>query len=218
MELGISLKNLYRKTVNDEKVVELSDVNGITIIKKYPENSEYFKDGNKMLIQIYLKDGFIGGRVEMVKADRNGLYSVIESKKYKKKFTNFSFSQEENIKFDFEDKKILIKRSGRDTKMSLNEFVEILVENHLSDRLFWVRKKNFLKKILLKILFFLTDDRYDFVDYYHKINGIEENRFGKRKIEKKLKVNPEPFFRYFKIYKNTLFILFVFLFFGLLLV
>ena len=96
--------------------------------------------------------------------------------------------------------------------------LSLVQSSTIEPRLFWVRKKNFFKKILLKILFFLTDDRYDFVDYYHKINGIEENRFGKRKIEKKLKVNPEPFFRYFKIYKNTLFILFVFLFFGLLLV
>jgi len=96
--------------------------------------------------------------------------------------------------------------------------LSLVQSSTIEPRLFWVRKKNFLKKILLKILFFLTDDRYGFVGYYHKINGIEENRFGKRKIEKKLKVNPEPFFRYFKICKNTLFVLFVFLFFGLLLV
>ena len=103
-------------------------------------------------------------------------------------------------------------------KRKAKQKLSLVQSSAIEPRLFWVRKKNFLKKILLKILFFLTDDRYDFVDYYHKINGIEENRFGKRKIEKKLKVNPEPFFRYFKICKNTLFILFVFLFFGLLLV
>lgn len=198
-------KNLYQKVSDDEKIIEISDAIGITILRNYKKESEYFKDNKKMLINLYLKNNFLVGGINMVEEDQNGLYTIIYDKgKYKKRFTNFSFGPEENIKFIREEEKILVKVNNK--KLFLNEFIERLVNNHLSDRLFWVRKKNFFKKLVLNIIFFLSDDKYDFVKYYHKTHQVKENKIGGDSKTNELKIKEEPFFKYFKIYKNTLFI------------
>jgi hypothetical protein len=86
--------------------------------------------------------------------------------------------------------------------LTINEFVEILAETHLSDPLFFKRILNELANMVLKILFWLSDSRYERVqvaiDKYHYGEG--ENH--RPKDEKK---NIEPFFKYFYISKNILF-------------
>jgi hypothetical protein len=204
-------KKLYKKTSKDEKVVEISDATGFSIIRNYDEDTEYFKDNNKMLIRLYIRDGFINGGIDMVtdKKDEFGGYLIIDKKKYKNKFTNFHFGKEENIVFDDRDNKVKIKRKGKEYKFSVNEFVDLLVKNHLSDRLFWIRKKNYLKRLLLKFIFFLMDSGYSFLDYHDEIHRIlYDNRVDNKRDLKKSEIPTikEPFFNYFRIYKNLLFI------------
>ena len=202
-------KKLYQKVSDNEKVTEISDAVGITIVRKYNKDSEYFKDGKKMFINLSLRDTFLVGGIDMVEEEENGMYTIIfDNKKYKKKFTNFFFGPEEQIKFNAENNRVLVKRKNKNIEFCLNDFVDLLVKNHLSDRLFWAKKKNYFKRIILRILFFLTDDKYSYVDYYHKIH---ENKISEIKKEKEIKIGKEPFFNYFKIYKNMLFILSVIL-------
>ncbi|MDI6883492.1 MAG: hypothetical protein QMC93_03505 [Patescibacteria group bacterium] len=105
----------------------------------------------------------------------------------------------------------------QDKKLSLNDFVDSLVKNHLSDRLFWIRKKNYLKKIILSVIFFLTDEKYNWIEYYHRSNKLQEDKINDRE-EKEPKISSEPFFKYFKIHNNALFVLFVILFFVLIII
>lgn len=220
--MGLIIKNseefkkLYQKVSDDENVTEISDAVGIIIVRKYNKDSEYFKDGKKMFIKLYLRDAFLVGGIDMVEEKKNGIYTIIfDNKKYKKKFTSFFFGQEEKIKFNPENNKVLVRRKNKSIEFRLNDFVDLLAKNHLSDRLFWIRKKNYLKRIILRILFFLIDDKYNYVDYYHEIH---ENKIGDIEREKEIKIGKEPFFNYFKIYKNMLFILSILLFFALILI
>lgn len=202
-------KKLYKQVSNDEKVTKIIDAVGITIVRKYDEKSEYFKDGKRMFIKLYVRDGFLVGGVDMVEENKRGGYTIFDSKKYKKKFTNFYFGTEENIKFSLQSNKVFIKRKNKKKIFSLNDFVDLLVKNHLSDKLLWTKKKNYLKKIILKGIFILTDSKYDYVDYYHEIH---EDRISDNEKKREIKISKEPFFKYFKIYKNMLFVSFVFLF------
>ncbi|MDI6883490.1 MAG: hypothetical protein QMC93_03495 [Patescibacteria group bacterium] len=107
IETSKDFKNLYQETENDEKITEISDAVGITIIRNYEEDSEYFKDRKKMFIKLYLRDGFLVGGIDMVKEDENRLYTIIhDNKKYKKRFTNFFFGPEEKIVLVCENDKI----------------------------------------------------------------------------------------------------------------
>lgn len=209
-------KELYNQVSDDKKIIELSDAVGINIVRNYNENNEYFKDGNQMFINLYLNDNFLCGGVQMVKKEKNGEYISINNtnKNYKKRFTNFSFGSEEKIILTLKNNKILVKVQNKE--LFLNSFVDKLVQNHLSDKLFWIRKKNFFKQIFLKILFFLSDDKYDFVECYHKINEWREDKINfQTEEEKELNVKVEPFFHYLKIFKNTLFIFCIILLFIL---
>jgi len=207
LETSKKFKELYNQVPDDKKIIELSDAIGINIVRNYNENNEYFKDGNQMFINLYLNDNFLCGGIQMVKKEKNGEYISINNtnKNYKKRFTNFSFGSEEKIRLTLENNKISVKVQNKE--LFLNSFVDKLVQNHLSDKLFWIRKKNFFKQIFLKILFFLSDDKYDFVEYYHKIHEWREDKINfQTEEEKELNVKVEPFFHYLKIFKNTLFI------------
>jgi len=208
-------KKLYQQVSDDERVTEIRDAVGITIVRNYKKDSEYFKDGKQMFINLYLRGKFLLGSIDMVEKNNEGLYTIIyDSEKYKRRFTNFSFGPEEKFMLIHEGEKTLVKVNSK--KLSLNEFIDRLVENHLSDKLFWVRKKNFFKKLFLSIIFFLSDDKYDFVGYYHKIYRLKEDKVNDNSRTSELKIKEEPFFKYFKIYKNTLFIFSIISFFILL--
>lgn len=218
IETSKEFRRLYQQMPQDEKIAEIVDGVGITIVRNYDKDTEYFKDKKKMFIRLGLRDNFLIGGIDMVEESKDGLYTIIhENKQYRKRFTNFFFGPEEKITLISKDNKTLVKVQNKE--ISLNEFIDRLIKkNHLRDRLFWARKRNFLKEIFLKILFFLSDDKYDFVEYYHKIGQLEKNKIHYQEKDQKqeLKIKEEPFFKYLKIYKNTLFVFCVISFFGLL--
>lgn len=198
-----SLRSLYEQQPNDEKVTEFSDASGFSIIRKYPEDSTYAKDGMRMFIKVGIYDGRFSFSVDMTEPkDRNGTteYSIIDGVKYNKKITNFfSGGETDEFSFNSETDKVTHIKTGR--KLSMNEFVEVLIYNHLSDRLFWKRKLNTLALLTLKVLFWLADKRYEKVQVLLDIHRF--NHEGKPPLEKQN--NIEPFFKYFFISKNLLF-------------
>ena len=146
--------NLYQRVSNDEGVIKISGATGITIIRKYDENSRYFKDGKKIFLKFYVRDGYITGSVELAQKNEDGTYTTFDSSKpYEHPFTNFFFGKEENITFNNDKQKILIKRKNKTYEFNINDFVELLIKNHLTDRLFWKRKINKLKISFLVFVF-----------------------------------------------------------------
>src|SRR3989344_3344383 len=135
---------LYTKQDIDDSVSSFSNEIGFSLIRSYPKDTPYFKDGRKIFIKIALLKDKLFYSVDMTKPEqREGepvSYVIKEGEEYRKKTTNFFSDNQEPFIFDDSTKKIVYQPKNK--SFSLNEFVEILVLNHLSDRLFFKRILN----------------------------------------------------------------------------
>jgi hypothetical protein len=193
--------DLYQHQEDDLALTPLADkYPGFTLVREYDTSSQYHKDGMKMFIRLYVvEDFFMCGNIEMVKeSDNEGMYTLIASEKYKKRITGFWFGKEERIKFDVNSQKITV--AGQKKQHTINEFIEILVKNHLADRLRWRRLHDLFIKKIIRFLFWLQDQKYDEVIFILRPNSLNEKH---KHLEKKA---TEPFFNYFQITKNMLFV------------
>ncbi len=195
---------LYTLQNSDESITQFQNESGFSLIRYYPKSTAYHKDGRRMFIKVAILDRGFFYSVNMTKPEKRGGstdYVLTDGEEYKRKVTNF-FSDGGEFAFDDTTQKAIHQPTGK--SFTLNEFVEILVANHLSDRLFFKRILNELANKVLKFLFWLSDAHYERVqtaiDKYHYSKG--EN--PPPKDEKK---NIEPFFKYFYISKNILFAL-----------
>ncbi len=206
----MKLKDLYSKKEDDDDVIEFDTENGFTIIRNYPKGTQYYKDKDKMFIKVAITNEGLFYSVDMTKPEKRGdsnHYIIIDGGKYKKKVTNFFSGAEDQVVFDESSNKIFSKSKNK--SFSINEFVEILVKNHLSDKLRSKRIANKLVHFLLKIIFWLADNHYEKVRV-----SIDRSSRDNKNIEEKEK-NTEPFFKYFYITKNIIFsiLLIIFIFF-----
>lgn len=196
---------LYTKQSADDALTAFSNDVGFSLIRNYPQNTPYAKDGKKMFIKLALLKGKLFYSVDMTKPEqREGepvSYVIKECEEYRRKTTNFISDNQEPFTFDESSKKIIFQPKNK--SFTLNEFVEVLVLNHLSDRLFLKRILNSIVGGFLKILFWLADKHYEkirvSIDKYHIGRDNEPIKEDAR--------NTEPFFKYFYISKNTIFAL-----------
>lgn len=157
------LIQLYTKQVRDEQVVPFVEEVGFSVIRSYPENSPYYKDGKKMFLKFgVLPDESVFYSVDMTNPKQRGesiSYIITDGNEYKRKVTNFMSDKNEPFKFNTEIKKIIHTKTNR--PFSLNEFINLLEKNHLLDRLFWRRIKNKSAEMLLRTIFWFIDKHYD---------------------------------------------------------
>lgn len=193
---------LYNKQGADETITPFTNEVGFSLVRTYPEDTQFYKDGKRMFIKLAHTGNGLFWSVSMTTPEgreEGSSYIVYEGNDYGKKFTNFYSDGEEPFSFNGEENKIVHKPSGK--KYTVNQFVEILVKNHLTDRLSMKRKLNFIANLALKLIFWLSDKHYEKVrvsiDKYHFSRGeqaiTEEDK------------NIEPFFKYFKISRNLIF-------------
>jgi len=194
-------KNLYTLQDSDDSITPFQNELGFSLIRRYPENTAYSKDNMRMFIKIAILDQKFFYSVNMTKPEKRGEstnYIIGDGEEYKKKITNFVSDGGEFI-FDNATQKVVHQPTNK--SFTLNEFVDILVANHLSDRLFLKHILNWLADKMLKFLFWLSDSRYEriqtSIDKHHYSKGEKKPRDGKKNIE--------PFFKYFYISKNILF-------------
>ncbi len=194
--------NLYKKE-QDEILTTFQNETGFSLVRFYPENRIPKNENLRIFIKVAVLSKGLFYSVDMVKPESEGekvSYTIIYDSKYNKKNTGFisSFHDIEFV-FDSTKKKIIHNKTKRE--FTLNEFIDILVKNHLSDILFWKRKFNFLSNLILKILFWFSDKHYDNVrvsiDKYHFSKDNKPILEDKRSFE--------PFFKYFYISKNLIF-------------
>lgn len=195
-------KNLYTKKDSDESVSAFTNEVGFSLIRKYPDGAPYHKDGRRMFIKVGLLDRGFFYSVNMTKPEKGKeitSYILTDGEEYKRKVTNF-FSDGSEFNFNEATQKIVHQPTGR--SFSMDEFIEVLVANHLSDRLFFKRILNEFANRILKLLFWLSDAHYERVK-----TAIDKYRYDKGEIPspKEEKKNIEPFFKYFYISKNILF-------------
>lgn len=196
---------LYTKKDSGELVIPFNNEIGFSLIRDYPKNTKYNKDGKKMFIKIAILKDKLFYSVDMTKPKENyeesGNYTIIDGEEYGKKTTNFSSDDDEPFIFDENIKKIVFKPKNK--KFTLNEFIEILAFNHLSDCMFFKRIINSIVNKILKILFWLSDKHYEkikvSIDKYHFNKENQPIKEGEKNIE--------PFFKYFFISKNTIFMI-----------
>ncbi len=202
------IKEIYSKDKNDEDIFALIDGVGINIIRNYEVKTKL--NNKRMFIKFYLSEkGFINGGVDMVEASKkkeDGYKLVFEEWKFsdlfKKKFVNYIFNDSEKIILDLDIKKIKSNRK----EYSINEFINLLVKRHKGGvfDMFWLgRLFYFLKTyFILEPLFWLANLNYknDMIKFF--LLGDRTNKTKESNID--IKRPEEPFFKYFRIYKNTL--------------
>lgn len=201
---------LYIKQEADNAITLFDNEIGFSLIRDYPQNTLYYKDGRKMFIKLAILKGKIFYSVDMTKPEQRNeekiSYTITEGNEYHKKVTNFYSDNEEPYVFDEGIKKIVFPEKNKN--FTLNEFIEVLVRNHLSDRLFSKRILNSISELLLKFIFWLSDKNYEKVrvsiDKYHFSRDNQPIKEDEKSIE--------PFFKYFYISKNTIFALLLFTF------
>lgn len=202
---------LYTKKDSDDSITQFSNEIGFSLIRNYPKNTPYHKDGKKMFLKIALLQGKLFYAVDMTKPEqREGeqvSYIITEGQEYRKKTTNFFSDNQEPFIFDENTKKIIF--TPKNKSFTVNEFIEILVLNHLSDRLFVKRILNWIADLLLKLLFWLSDKHYEkirvAIDKYHFNRDNQPIKEDEKSVE--------PFFKYFYISKNTIFAMLLLIFF-----
>ena len=196
--------NLYKKKAYDESVTPFSNELGFSLIRLYPEDTPYYKDGKRMFIKVAVFDrGFFYSVDMTTPQERDGAkeHVITNGEGYRKKVTSFmsDLSDGGDFSFDEANKQIVYKKTNK--TFLLNEFIDILEANHLADRLFWKRIFSFFVNSFLKIIFWLSSQHYDKVqvsiDKYHASQG--------KKVEFEEKIHNEPFFNYFRISKNFIF-------------
>jgi hypothetical protein len=192
---------LYTLQDSDESITPFQNELGFSLIRHYPKNTDYYKDGRRMFIKVAILDRGFFYSVNMTKPEKRGEttdYILTDGEKYKKKVTNF-ISDGDEFTFDNATQRVIHQPTNK--SFTLNEFIDILVTNHLSDRLFLKRILNWTADKMLKFLFWLSDSHYEriqtSIDKYHYSKGEKKPSEEKKNIE--------PFFKYFYISKNILF-------------
>jgi hypothetical protein len=201
---------LYIKQEADNAITLFDNEIGFSLIRDYPKNTPYNKDGRKMFIKLAILQGKTFYSVDMTRPEQRNeekiSYTITEGNEYTKKVTNFYSDKQEPYIFDETIKKIVFPAKNKN--FTLNEFIEILVRNHLSDRLFFKRILNSVAEFLLKFLFWLSGKNYEKVrvsiDKYHFSRDNQPVKEDEKIIE--------PFFKYFYISKNTIFAILLFTF------
>jgi len=194
---------LYTRQDADDAVTPFNNEIGFSLIRSYPDNTPHYKDGKKIFIKVVVfKEGLFYS-VDMTRPEKRGeepvSYIIVDGEEYAKKITNFFSDNQEPFVFDETTKKIVFK--PKDKNFTINEFVEVLINNHLSDRLFFKRKLNSIADLILKLLFWLSDKHYEKIRVsVDKYNFSRDNQPIKEEEK-----NTEPFFKYFYISKNTIF-------------
>ena len=202
------IASLYKKEEEDENVFELTDVSGIHILRKYSAGTVPEKNNRRMFITLSLKENsLINGGINMVNVpdDIGNGYPIVDGAQegiknlFYQKYANFFFGDNEGAVFVSGTKKIIFRKK----EYSINEFIHLLVKNHSSDMFRASRVLIFLKtKFILSPLFWLADSSYekDKMDFLLQGKTLSGTWQGP-----KIREVADPFFRYFKIYNNTLF-------------
>lgn len=198
-------QSLYTAT-SWESVIWLDDAPWITIIKPYPDNQND-KRGFSMFIRFYLLDWFIHGSVNMV---QDSTKYVIENKdQFSETFTNFYFNASDNIMFDSVTQKFVVPwKISWKKEISVNEFVDKLVKNHLSEKSKWLKLKDMISHIfnlsILSITFWLLDSRYNWSYYILNFQKrVLKSNIGRNEVYYVDIPKPEdPFFKYFRLHKR----------------
>lgn len=197
-----NLIDLYKKECFDETITKFENEAGFSVIRFYPKDTIYYEDGRRMFIKIGLLENGFFFEINMTKSiERNGKteYIILHGDEYKGATTNF-FSDGEEFTFNEGTGKVVHLKTKK--VFSLNEFINILEANHLTDRAYWGKKLRFLSNFLLEVVFWFADKHYEKVRV--SMDRYTFARENNKQIYEESKAI-EPFFKYFRISKNLIF-------------
>jgi len=202
--------SLYIRQNQDDSITSFKNGVGFSLVRKYPSASEYCNESLRMFIKVSLLEKGLSYSVNMTKVEIEGDKTeyIIQHDDNSTRYTNF-YSDSNDPEFVFDQQSGKIKHIKKKKELTLNQFIEIIEKNHLSDCLFWKRKANWCVNVILIILFWLNDRHYDKVRTSVDIYNLKKNGKPISEPEKII----EPFFRYFFISKNFIFFLLLMSFF-----
>ena len=152
----------FKQSERDEYVFALGDYPGIQIVRKYTD--QRLADKRMFIKFLVMEEGgvsFVWGGVDMVQdrpnEDMGGWTIVFNEKGLFRKPTSYSFHRPEDIRLDTGSKLIVFQS----TKYSLNEFIDLLEQNHLRDMFFWSRIGGYIKLARLHMLFIFADSTFE---------------------------------------------------------
>lgn len=188
------LGELYTPKPN-EKVISLIDADGFTLVADYPEGRE----GVSIFLRLYIKDKgskSLAGSVNRVSTqESHGGHTILDNDDPRSRVTNFTFLEDEG----FILKDDLVTHSKLENPVSVNDFVAFLIDNHTSDKMGYIRRKQFIDEKFVKLQFWLVDLDFSSLEVFD-IEGSLRNLELKRSETQ----NPDPFLKYFQIPRNTL--------------
>lgn len=202
----------YTRRKYDKQITPFTDGVGFSIIREYPRNSDYFRDSKLMLIRVAVENNkSLFFDINMVKdneSKENQSYAIQDGSEYRGRIVNLSSEKNE---FFIEDTDMKITHSSSNEKLRLNDFVDMLAGNHLRGRNLPLKLlKRLVSNTILKTLFWICDKKFD---HYARLISVF-NREEKKSIERL--ESSDPFFGYFKIFKNLFIVSLIFtLFFSI---
>jgi hypothetical protein len=192
---------LYSKQEYDETITPFENEVGFSLIRFYPQDTPYFRDDMRLFIKVAVLERGFFYEVNMTRPEKHGeatSYVIKSGEDYKERVTSFISEGEE---FVFEEASKKVVHISTKKNFSLNEFIDIIEGNHLADRLFLKRGLNIGTDWILRVLFWLSDKRYEKITV--SIDRYHFTRDNKPTLEEHK--NIEPFFKYFYISKNMIF-------------
>ena len=161
------ISDLYIRSNDDENVFALIDSIGINIIRKYKKDTIPARKNYRMFIRLFITaTNTVRGGVDVVKDNSDesnpGFPLVFEEDDtliniFRRKYTSFTIDGKEKIEFSSKTNEIIF----RNREFSINQFVELLVYNHVHDMFFRSRILNYLKNFfVLEPAFYLANLNY----------------------------------------------------------
>jgi len=200
-------RQLYTKQPSDLVLTPFDEETGFSLVREYPEGTAYKEDGRVMFIKVAILDRGLFYSVDMTIPEKEKIkeghvrYILVDRPNYKK-ITNF-VSNTGDKEFVFSEEKQRILHPSSKKELTLNEFVDTLVKNHMSDPLFWEKKLKKAAVFLLKTFFLLNDGRYNSFETEVEMYNIGR---GQKNFEED-KESLDPFFKHFYVSKNMLLLL-----------
>ncbi|NQV12429.1 hypothetical protein HQ524_03620 [Candidatus Uhrbacteria bacterium] len=186
-----------------DKLTLFQDGRGFSLLADYREGIP----NRKMMIKVALgkSKGEVVGGVSMVDVTEdeevNDGYRIVGPQDEGHRYTSFNFSGIDEVTWDPNQKVFIVQKHNK--HFTITDFLDVLRANHQRDYLKTQRRNQILIRWFLIAIFWLADLSYlrdaGFVDLWN--DGRNKTRFDAQVKQ------PDPFFGYFKITRNMVFLL-----------
>ncbi len=202
------LRNSYTQHPDDQEITSFTHGDGFSILRSYPKKFGISRRDVKMLIRLFFSNGKFEFSIVVTRKNSEDRFDILSPLKYRVRNIVSNF---DNPTYQFNPTTHRIINVLSREEYNIEKFVDkVLIKKHLSAN-FFAPLKRYLSKQILRTVFWLTDNKYDFIETEKtRLRGwysIDEKNVTE---QTKTVPHPEstihPFLKIFKIPKNLLFV------------